>query len=130
MVALRRLSNVHCFSKDFQENVKAYEIVLRMGVRFIEVDILDGNIHDDLGLVPLACNGTTRLDLITEKDSPAICQVGHGSQRDQTARVYQVQLPLDHIPRREVQQREQTSSSGSDGDHFWGDSPSRTIECR
>ena len=60
MVALRRLSNFHCFSKDFQENVKAYEIVLRMGVRFIEVDILDGTIHDDLGLVPLACNGTTR----------------------------------------------------------------------
>ena len=76
MVALHRLSNVHCFSKDFQENVKAYEVVLRMGVRFIEVDILDGNIHDDLGLVPLACNGTTRLDLITEKYSPAICQVG------------------------------------------------------
>ena len=110
--------------------MKAYEIVLRMGVRFIEVDILDGNIHDDLGLVPLACNGTARLDLVTEKDSPAICQVGHGSQRDQTARVYQVRLPPDHIPRREVQQREQTSSSGSDEGHFWGDSCSRTIECR
>ena len=68
--------------------MKAYEIVLRMGVRFIEIDILDGTIHDDLGLVPLACNGTTRLDLVTEKDSPAMCQVGQGSQRDQTARVY------------------------------------------
>ena len=134
MVALHRLSNVHCFSKDFQENVKAYEIVLRMGVRFIEIDILDGTIHDDLGLVPLACNGTTRLDEIScptrEQRKIAMYQVGHSSQRDQTARVYQVRLPPDHIPRREVQQREQTSSSGSDGDHFWGDSPSRTIECR
>ena len=65
MVALHRLSNSHCFSKDFQENVKAYEIVLRMGVRFIEIDILNGTIHDDLGLVPLACNGTTRLDVIS-----------------------------------------------------------------
>ena len=71
-----------------QDNVKAYEVVMRMGVRFIEIDILDGTIHDDLGLVPLACNGTTRLDLVTEKDSPAMCQVGQGSQRDQTARVY------------------------------------------
>ena len=56
--------------------MKAYEIVLRMGVRFIEVDILDGNIHDDLGLVPLACNGTARLDLVTEKGNIAMCQVG------------------------------------------------------
>ena len=53
--------------------MKAYEVVLRMGVRFIEIDILDGTIHDDFGLVPLACNGTARLDLVTEKGNIAMC---------------------------------------------------------
>ena len=41
--------------------MKAYEVALRMGVRFIEIDILDGTTKDGQ-LVPLACNGTSTLE--------------------------------------------------------------------
>ena len=41
--------------------MKAYEVALRMGVRFIELDILDSTTKDGQ-LVPLACNGTSALE--------------------------------------------------------------------
>ena len=45
--------------------MKGYEVALRMGVRFIEIDILDGTIKEGK-LVPLACNGTSTLDKALE----------------------------------------------------------------
>ena len=45
--------------------MKAYEVALRMGVRFIEIHILDGTIKDGQ-LVPLACKGTSTLDEVLE----------------------------------------------------------------
>ena len=44
-----------------QADVKAYEIALRMGVRFIEIDIFDGTMKDGK-LVPLTCNKTSTLE--------------------------------------------------------------------
>ena len=45
--------------------MKAYELVLRMGVRYIEIDILDGGLKAGQ-LVPKSCNGTSTLDEVLE----------------------------------------------------------------
>ena len=45
--------------------MKAYELALRMGVRYIEIDILDGGLKDGQ-LVPKACNGTSTLEEVLE----------------------------------------------------------------
>ena len=45
--------------------MKAYEVALWMGVRFIEIDILDGTTKNGQ-LVPLACSRTSTLDKALE----------------------------------------------------------------